>query len=202
MGGSGSDMTANMKRDEAILRLLSSDPHLNLAEVGREYGISRERVRQILLAAGVKTTVRKVYRACRVCGGTLEPERQGMGTLNCARHNKWRHGKELLRQLAFECEACGTAFMRNAFAVHTSRGGTSSRTSQTARFCSRACRNADRASYFRTYWMQEHGEVIGKYEQPCAGCYKTFIRRGRGDMQRFHSRECYHRYLAHKRSWT
>jgi transposase-like protein len=41
---------------------LSQDPTLTLAEIGRAYGVSRERVRQIVAGAGLNTTHRRTVR--------------------------------------------------------------------------------------------------------------------------------------------
>lgn len=87
-------------RIKEVLVLKDDNPQLSLAEIGREVGLSRERVRQIIKASG------KVYKKvdkeiCPLCQGQKKPR---------TKYCKTCYHK--LRTIVLKCPQCGKEIER------------------------------------------------------------------------------------------
>ena len=88
-----------------IANYKGENPCLSCASIGRKFGISRERVRQILSDIGLKTRVRKLYY-CKICGKQVSRTRFYVPKIcdECKRQ----------RIIQVFCDYCGGLFLRRA----------------------------------------------------------------------------------------
>ena len=130
-GANGEDMAL---KKAAVLALLEKyRGRVSFAEIGRQVGLSRERVRQIVRKEGSharKNRGQQEY-ACVQCGRrfTTWPSEVKAGRRFCSREcaSQAQRGPRAAR-LTFRCEVCKRTYTRKASEV---KRGT--------RFCSRAC---------------------------------------------------------------
>ena len=116
-----------------VVQLLTVEPDLSNAEVGRRLGITRSRVHQMRKEAGLPSSAAKRrgpgWHPCIRCTTMVPPRRK-----YCSRACQWDH-VELI------CDECGTSFRRPRGEVKWSR-------SQSV-LCSRACQGSWLASLRR-----------------------------------------------------
>ena len=86
-----------------VLRLLTADPDLSNAEVGRRLGLSRQRVMEMRREGGLpasQRTQRIGWHPCLRCGIQIPPKRK-----YCSRACQWDH-------IQLVCDECGKEFQR------------------------------------------------------------------------------------------
>ena len=115
-------------RRQLIFDYRESHPHATLQVIGEEFGISRERVRQILKKAGKATKADRIYKThpCSDCG---EPVRASLKPRCPDCSNAWR--KNRITTLA--CSYCGKLTQKETWRVQESPTGKF--------FCSIKCSN-------------------------------------------------------------
>ena len=117
----------------AVVELLSKEPDLNNAEVGRRLNISRVRVQQMRKEAGLPSSRASArgpgWHPCIKCGTEVPSHRK-----YCSRACQWDH-------IELICDECGTAFRRSRGEVKASRSKSV--------LCSRACQGSWLASLRR-----------------------------------------------------
>ena len=149
-----------MTRDSTLIALRQANPCLTLQAVGDKYGITKERVRQVLKGAGQPT--RRYYPSkevlCLNCGQATKRERY------CS--DKCWH--EYTHPL-MECSYCGTLFRRNAKQIisQLSYGH-----KKTHLFCSKRCQGK---------WLAQHYGFKKKYNETAIRA--TWMRTGYGASQ-------------------
>lgn len=93
---------------EAVVALRAAFPDATLAALGKKVGLARERVRQILKRAGLKTSTHKKHY-CRWCGKPMKSGRQSCSE-KC-RAARAAHRYQSLR-ITVLCETCGKGTQR------------------------------------------------------------------------------------------
>ena len=86
-----------------VLRLLTADPDLSNAEVGRRLGLSRQRVMEMRKQGGLpasQVTQRVGWHPCLRCGTQVPPRRK-----YCSRACQWDY-------IQLVCDECGKEFQR------------------------------------------------------------------------------------------
>ena len=86
-----------------VLRLLTADPDLSNAEVGRRLGLSRQRVMEMRKQGGLpasQRTQRIGWHPCLRCGIQIPPKRK-----YCSRACQWDY-------IQLVCDECGKEFQR------------------------------------------------------------------------------------------
>lgn len=112
------------RRDKAIA-LRKANPCLTTAAIGRKVGLSKQRVWQILSAAGLPTKAWRQKYACWRCGaGLKKPVKRGL----CPRCF------EESRRLEAICDVCGRHFLREVSVVRRA-----AKKGYEHFFCSRQC---------------------------------------------------------------
>jgi predicted RNA-binding Zn-ribbon protein involved in translation (DUF1610 family) len=85
------------------IAIKSRYPCSTLADIGRELGVSRERVRQVLVRANIQTKIRKVKPFCKDCGNEL------------THYNIYERCQKCLtiyKSVPLVCDNCGRMFYR------------------------------------------------------------------------------------------
>jgi predicted nucleic acid-binding Zn ribbon protein len=86
-----------------VLQLLTADPNLSNAEVGRRLGLSRQRVMQMRREGGLPASqaIRRIgWHPCLRCGIQIPPKRK-----YCSRACQWDY-------IQLTCDECGKEFQR------------------------------------------------------------------------------------------
>ena len=127
-------------RQTSIIATRDRNPCATLQEIGDKYGITRERVRQVLKEAGVQTkhVLRVNHLICPFCGGEK--------TYNSSRCPTCREAqREAVRLVPLVCDQCGTMFERKQVDVLTraKRYGFGGPV-----FCSRRCQGIYTAEHY------------------------------------------------------
>lgn len=107
------------------IRLREEHPDWSAARIGRELGVSRERIRQVLAEARMRTGRQPVW-CCVVCG-----VKTAYGIKHCKIH------KQRAAIITLVCFQCGILFPRTLNQVKTRARGTQYRTTNV--FCSKRC---------------------------------------------------------------
>ena len=105
----------------AIVEYRKLHPCVNMNEIGRHFGLCRERIRQILVREGVRTTSTKRDRCvCPSCGGRKQPKSK---TCRACTSESFRATGSKFTAVA--CTGCGELFLMNtSFLVYaTSKRG-------------------------------------------------------------------------------
>jgi len=101
-------MTPLAERNAKIVRWATENPCSSLEQIGRYYGISRERVRQVIAKAGkhkiAAQTARPPRRICEICGDGLTGD---------ARHYH-QQCKQARAWVTVICDGCGISFQKRA----------------------------------------------------------------------------------------
>ena len=120
------------KRAEVLALVVQSGDSVSLAGIGRQVGLSRERVRQIARKEGFAARSRGEQRelVCHECGKifTVRSSRIEQGRRFCSRECAYKVQRPRVERVTFRCEVCGQTYTRKASEV---KRGT--------RFCSRRC---------------------------------------------------------------
>ena len=84
-----------------VVRLLTAEPHLSSAEVGRRIGLSRQRVSEIRRQTGLPARQKRIgWHPCPRCGIQIPPKR-----IYCSRSCQWDY-------IQLVCDECGKEFQR------------------------------------------------------------------------------------------
>jgi len=83
------------------------NPCYNLSHIGDKFGLTKERVRQILSSEGIDTTLYNPKKMCRQCGDRKE-EGQRLYCKKCADDRKY---------ISVRCPQCHRLFRREAYYV-------------------------------------------------------------------------------------
>lgn len=126
-------VVAKARKDEVLALVAQRGDSVSLAEIGREVGLSRERVRQIVRKAGSHGGSRgeQPELICAECGKvfTVRPSRLRQGRRFCSPECSARSQRGTRTPvLAFRCQFCGEIYTRKASEV---KRGT--------RFCRNVC---------------------------------------------------------------
>ena len=98
------------RRRTQIIKMKTADPDMTLESIGREVGVSRERVRQVLSKEGIKTS--KDDPTCADCGVILRPS--VIKPYTDPKTNK-RYCKSCRNTMVFgiyQCHTCGKEVKR------------------------------------------------------------------------------------------
>jgi len=164
---------------EKVCKLRRENPYLSAAEIARTVGRSRERVRQILIAAGFPTSpiLDSRYR-CKVCGKLRKrPLKRGF-CISCSPFPRW---------ITFSCPVCGKNFSRRYVHIKyqmTKRGYKNF-------FCSHACFGKWLGITFGFGVRQNRGErtIARRITLACERCGKE-IQRTEREIGRFSHHFC------------
>ncbi|MGD9935670.1 MAG: hypothetical protein AB7T37_18385 [Dehalococcoidia bacterium] len=127
-------------------------PRGKLAEIARETGVSREYVRQVVVAAG-REYAEPANRACSVCGRRLSRGQARFCSKAC---------QSVRSSVARVCQRCGTAFDRRE---RIPRGEAKKKAQ---RFCSKEC-----------WYQQKHLSSRAKLELHRAAIETWLLRQGK-----------------------
>ncbi len=97
----------NIALRQDLISLKKKFPCYTLQQIGNEYGITKERVRQILSSEGVDTTLYNPKKICQKCGGKKE-KGQRKYCKKCA---------DELQYIHIRCEKCHRLFRRSVHYV-------------------------------------------------------------------------------------
>ena len=93
-------------QSDAIVAYRQANPTLTLKAIGSRYGVSRERVRQILKRAGAQTrALRTPLQPCPVCGESVGRTAKRFCSRAC-------YSASI--RIMLVCEECGAPFPRSA----------------------------------------------------------------------------------------
>jgi len=147
-------MRSRVVKTEVIQTKLRN-PCATLQQIGNKYGITRERVRQILEPFDLPTSrdIRgKILRICPICGCEKAPNRRCCSL--CA--EKWH--KDRYIQLA--CEVCGILYPRRAkeLIYHINKRG------YKHQFCGKKCQGVWLAKGYGFHRNHHHRKGFLKYD--------------------------------------
>jgi len=130
---SATQLAERTKKAEVLALVAQSGDSVSVAEIDRQVGLSRERVRQIARKDGAAARSRGEQRelVCPECGKvfTVRSSRIEQGRRFCSRECVARSQRgPRAERLTFRCEVCGQTYTRKASEV---KDGT--------RFCSKRC---------------------------------------------------------------
>jgi len=110
-----------------IKLLRSNYPDLPAIKIAEMLSISRERVRQCLVAEGLPTKIRPDYGNCEVCGTALKSGRKAYCSIKC---------RSIDCRVSFRCDYCGQtkAVLQSVYNAQKKRG-------YKYMYCSIKCRN-------------------------------------------------------------
>ncbi len=119
-----------MTRNQKIVAFKEAHPCITLAEIGRHYGLTRERVRQIIKKeTGISYgQITKPRPLCLNCGQSCK--KLGYTYCSTACHNE-------ARRVTLECYTCGKLFTRRQ--SHVMRTATSPAYKTKRYYCSKHC---------------------------------------------------------------
>jgi len=100
---------------DKVAELRSKAPQMPAIEVARQVGVSRERVRQILVNLGLPTRFRLPPRRCSICGTQIERDSL-TGLCRACRHESCR--------VTLVCDECGRQYkVRRSYATARQKRG-------------------------------------------------------------------------------
>ena len=116
-----------LPQHEKIIDLRQKNPKMTLADIGRIVGLSRERVRQILVRHGLSTKAFRPKPFCPLCG---KPSLRALKTscLECKAKRKWVY---------LPCDHCGRAVKKSR--LLRERQMKDPRYTNKRTFCNKAC---------------------------------------------------------------
>lgn len=89
-------------RDLALISYHEENPRATLKEMGQEFAITRERVRQILSRVGLRTRRTRKY-ICQDCGKALA---------GATKSGRCRECQKVFNRITLTCAICGLVFQR------------------------------------------------------------------------------------------
>jgi len=112
---------------ERIKTLRANNPNLPAARIAEFLSVSRERVRQILVAEGLPTKVKPYYGDCKICGENLGAGRKIYCSTAC---------RSVDCRISFRCDYCGKTkeVLQSVYRGQKKRG-------YKFMYCSVSCRN-------------------------------------------------------------
>lgn len=150
MAGSGSNepqvdcgeeklnMIARPQTTTDIIKWRKANPEMTMTEIGHKVGRSRERVRQILVRAGLPTHIpyQPWENHCVDCGKSITPYQGAKRCRKCASHH--RFGTTIVK---FNCASCEAETTRTSGTIACQSRNRERRglPPQTRWFCSRVC---------------------------------------------------------------
>ena len=122
---------------QSVFTLREDHPDWTLDAIGKEVGVTRERVRQILKKKGMPTKSKRIPKLCSVCGVRVEASRKFCSP-ECRRKNS---------SITFQCSFCGVdvTWARSVYNAQKRRGYKNIH-------CSRECS-------IRHIWKIRHDEM-------------------------------------------
>ena len=130
-------------RRNQIVQMKTDNPNMTLERIGREVGVSRERVRQVLSKEGIKTS--KDNPTCADCGVILRPS--VIKPYTDPKTNK-RYCKSCRNNMVYgiyECHTCGKEVKRRKKQIRKSK--------QKHVFCDKTCLG----KYLGTHYSRGRG---------------------------------------------
>ena len=122
-----SERTPRGNTRNLIKKLRSNYPDLPAVKIAEMLSISRERVRQCLVAEGLPTKIRPDYGNCEVCGTALKSGRKAYCSTKC---------RSIDCRVSFRCDYCGQtkSVLQSIYNAQKRRG-------YKYMYCSISCRN-------------------------------------------------------------
>ena len=184
-------------RNRAIVAFMKADPKRTLKETGARFGITRERVRQVLKKQGyVHKRPLLPPLPCAVQGCNNGISRRHPGDRNCLEHRRWVGGHLPFSRTYIDktCSVCGKRYQVTAGYERTAQRPNSLRGGKLPQynFCSKTCGGVHMAV--------KSGRYRPKAIYRCLNCgseeakHGTVKSGGRSGPYRFCTRACFNLY--------